>query len=238
VVVATMPSYVRERYLTAFSGEAGPSEQAQDTGDPDQDRLKADVSSSAERKRLLQESIALTIEHPIVGVGPGCFQAAIFDEYRAKGIKHNSWMMTHNSYTQLSCETGFPGLILLVCLIVCSFKNLRVVLKGARPEGARPDPAAYASAKSLLLSLVAVCVCIFFLAVVYDFTVYVWAGLTVALRRVYEEGQGAVALNQAEPESVPDARPALLPAYAKARGAAPRHTPTVSGRPIRFNRFR
>ena len=238
VIVATMPDYVRARYLTAFSSESL-SEQTQDTGNLDQNRLKADVDSSAERKRLLKESIDLTIEHPIVGVGPGCFQVAVYDEARARGIKHNVWLQTHNSYTELSCETGLPGSILLLCMLGASFKNLSVVLKGAKPDGEKPDPAAYASAKSLMLSLVVICVCVFFLAVVYDFTIFVWLGLTVALRRTYEDKlqKGANSDLTVEPEEAPKA--IFAPAYAVPRHQLPKQQrPTITGRAVRFNRFR
>jgi O-antigen ligase len=241
VAIATVPPYVRERYLTIFSSDSSPKEESNVAESEDVDRLKADAGSAAERKRLLQESIDLTIEHPIVGVGPGCFQVAVFDEAKAKGIKHNVWMQTHNSYTELSSETGLPGLILLLCLLGASFKNLSVVLKGARPAGEKPDRSAYTAAKSLVLSLVVICVCIFFLAVVYDFTIFVWAGLTVALRRTYEEKRQSGANSEAvtEVEAAPKASLAFASVYAKVQDRlTPRQTPTVSGRPVRFNRFR
>ena len=241
VVVVTVPSYVLARYLTAFSTQPSPDQKPSGIDSQDQGRLRSDIDSSEERKRLLQESINLTLEHPIVGVGPGCFQVAVFDEARAKGIRHNVWLQTHNSYTELSSETGLPGLILLLCVIGASFKNLSVVLKGAKPDGETPNPAAYASAKSLVLSLVVICVCIFFLAVVYDFTIYLWAGLTVALRRIHEENRQRLANSEstAEPEGAAKAKPAIAFAYARVQDRLPpRHTPTGSDRPARFNRFR
>lgn len=239
VAVATVPPYVRERYLTLFSADSNSQQQSADSGDIG--RLKADASSAEERKRLLQESVDLTIEHPIVGVGPGCFQVAVYDEAKAKGIKHNVWLQTHNSYTELSSETGFPGLILLLCLLGASFKNLSVVLKGAKLDGEKPDPAAYGSAMALLLSLVVICICIFFLAVVYDFTIFVWAGLTVALRRTYEQERLSAEHSEltAEPEVGVKATLAFPPAYAAQRHELPnRQRSTVSGRAVRFNRFR
>ncbi len=241
VVLATVPDYVRARYLTLFTVDAVANNQAANSGDKEMERLGGDVGSSEERKHLLIESVNLTFEHPVVGVGPGNFPTALFDEAKAKGVRHNEWMATHNSYTQLSSETGFPGVILLLCLIVASFKNLSVVLKGAKPEGVYPDPAAYAAAKSLLLSMAVVCVCIFFLAIVYDFTIYVWAGLTVGLRRVYEENQHRISASAAlaEPEEAPGATPSFSPAYARVQdNSARRQAPTVSGKPVRFNRFR
>jgi hypothetical protein len=236
-----MPSYVRERYLTIFSIDAPADNQLNTGAASDLGRLQGDVGSSEERKRLLIESINLTLEHPLVGVGPGNFQTAVYDEAKAKGIRHNVWMATHNSYTQMSSETGFPGFILLICLIGVSLKSLSMVLRGARPQSGKPDPAVYAVAKSLLLSLVVICVCVFFLAVAYDFTIYVWCGLTAGLRRVYEQNQSRIADGAAlaEPEEAFKPVPAFAAAYAKVQGRLPpRQSPTISSKSVRFTRFR
>lgn len=239
VVAVSVPGYVRERYFTLFTIDPVVNQQAENGGNPDLGRLQGDVGSTEARRFLLQESINLTLEHPLTGVGPGCFQTAVFNEDRDKGIHHVGWMMTHNSYTQLSSETGLPGVILLLCLIAMSFKDLSVVLKGAKPEGANPDPAAYATAKSLLCSLVVVCVCVFFLAVVYDFPIFVWAGMTIGLRRTYEESNGRKGAVLAEPEEAPKATAAFAPSYARVQDRLPqRQSPTVSGKAVRFNRFR
>jgi len=236
-VIATVPDYLKARYFTIFSvdSEAGHA----NGGNSDLDRLRSDINSSEGRKLLLMESITLTFEHPLVGVGPGNFQTAVYDEARAKGIVHNQWMATHNSYTQISCETGLPGLLLVLCLIGVSFNNVRVVLKGAGPAGDKPDIAAYAAAKALLLSLAVVCTCVFFLAVGYEFTIYLWAGLTVSLRRVYEQSRVAAAQPENEMPDLADAKPAFAPVYAKV-GDRETQPPTHkdSGRPVRFNRFR
>ena len=238
VLLAVVPSYVMERYVTFFTVSSDSSQQAAESGNPDLDRLRADASSAEERKRLLQESVNLTLEHPLVGVGPGCFQSAVYDEARAKGIRHNVWLMTHNSYTQISSETGVPGLILLLCLIGASFKSLWGVMKRARPEGEKPSPAAYVAAKSLLLSFVVVSVSVFFLAIGYDFVIYLWAGLTAGLQRVYEQiGVGETTV--AESQDAPKATLAFAPAFSSMRDRSPQpQTPTVSGRAVRFNRFR
>lgn len=240
VLLATLPGYVRERYLTLFSSDSVAAESpADNNSSQDRDRLGGDIGSTEQRKRLLKESITLTLEHPIVGVGPGNFQTAVFNEATAAGMKHNEWMATHNSYTQISSETGFPGLILVLCLIASSFRNVGVVLKGSSPNGEKPDPVAYATAMSLLLSLTVIVVCVFFLAVAYDFPIYVWAGLTIGLRRVYDQKKIAQDSSAEEPEPLVAARTAFVPAYAKIQDREPQpQTRLVSGRPVRFNRFR
>jgi len=51
-------------------------------------------------------------------VGPGNFPAAT-----------ESWRVTHNTYTELSAEGGFPALILFVVILGLAFRNVRRVRK-------------------------------------------------------------------------------------------------------------
>jgi hypothetical protein len=120
-----------------------------------------------------------------------------------------------------------------------SFKNVSVVLKGSSPRGEKPDPVAHTTAKSILLSLAVITVCVFFLAVGYDFPIYVWCGLTVGLRRVYERQASAKVLSADELEPASAWKPAFAPGFAKVQEPAEQpRTYQVAGRPVRFNRFR
>jgi putative inorganic carbon (hco3(-)) transporter len=69
--------------------------------------------SAQQRGALLKKSIVLTFEYPIFGLGPGNFTTVSGD-----------WHVTHNTYTQISSETGFPGFILYIMILVCAWKNL------------------------------------------------------------------------------------------------------------------
>ena len=75
-----------------------------------------DKGSLEARKELLRESIQLTLQHPIFGVGPGNFPVAT-----------EAWRVAHNTYTELSAEGGFPALILFVAILVLAFRNVRKV---------------------------------------------------------------------------------------------------------------
>jgi len=75
--------------------------------------IEADASAS-QRKELLIESLKQTIRHPIFGVGPGQFP-------QLSGF----WLGTHNTYTQLSAESGIPALLLFCLLMRSALRTIR-----------------------------------------------------------------------------------------------------------------
>jgi O-antigen ligase len=77
-----------------------------------------DKGSLEARRELLKESIRLSLQHPLFGVGPGNFPAAT-----------ESWRVAHNTYTELSAEGGFPALVLFVAILGLAFRNVRRVRK-------------------------------------------------------------------------------------------------------------
>lgn len=72
------------------------------------------TGSAQERRELLKKSIQVTVEHPIFGIGPGDFP-----------MLSGRWLVTHNTYTQLSAEAGLPGLLLFLLLFKRTLKNIR-----------------------------------------------------------------------------------------------------------------
>jgi hypothetical protein len=243
IAFVSMPDYLRTRYFTFFEVDSKVAERmetpSQDGTLTDLDRLHSDSDSAQDRRRLLFTSIALTFEHPIFGVGPGNFPTAVFDEAKAAGIVHNEWLVTHNSYTQLSSETGFPGFFLFIGVIITSISCVVSVLKRSRETAERPDPIAYFTAKYMLFSMSALFVSIFFLAVGYEFTIYIWAGLAVSLRRTFDAQMVATEEIEEQPQRTVPEKPVLKPAYARVAQPLPHREPrTVEGRPVRFNRLR
>ena len=246
IAILAMPSYIRARYFTFFDISSATTQEFESSTSQagqfsDLDRLHADMSSAEGRERLLMASIRLTFEHPLLGVGPGNFPTAAYDESKASGHVRNEWLVTHNSYTELSSETGLPGLILFLGIIVSTFKSLTSVLRRSKETGEKPDPVAFATAKYLLLSMTALSVCIFFLAVGFEFGIYLWAGMAVSLKRSFDEQPAVQTEELAEdaPKNVISPPPVFAPAYASAGSPSqPRRKHSVSGRSVRFNRFR
>jgi len=88
-----------------------------------------DRGSWEARRHLLMQSIDVSIQHPLLGIGPGNFP--VFSEV---------WQVSHNTYTELSAEAGFPALILFLLFLAVAFRNLRRVRKAAvygQSEGAQ-----------------------------------------------------------------------------------------------------
>lgn len=81
----------------------------------------SDLTGSAQaRRELLIKSLKITAEHPLVGIGPGDFP-----------IVSGVWLVTHNTYTELSAEAGIPALVLFLIIFGRTFKNLRKTRQAA-----------------------------------------------------------------------------------------------------------
>jgi O-antigen ligase len=77
-----------------------------------------DKGSAEAREDLLIQSIKVTAEHPLFGVGPGNFQSYT-----------QLWRVTHNTYTEFSSECGIPALLLFLYLMRRTFWKLSKVRK-------------------------------------------------------------------------------------------------------------
>lgn len=151
-----LPDYLKARYMTVFSQE----------GDYDRataSRLGADIASSENRKALLIQSVKMTLQHPILGVGPGDFSYVSWDQRKATTGVGGESLVSHNTYTQISSETGLPGFFLFAATVALS---LRYAYRTYR-DNAEKDPALMACARYLLYSSGALFAGIFFLSVGY-----------------------------------------------------------------------
>lgn len=209
--VAYMPDYLKARYQTYFQADAG------EPGD-----LGADAASGRERKDLVIKSIFITMHYPIFGVGPGNFPVAVFEDAKAHGERY-PWLVTHNSYTQISSETGIPGLILFVAIIVYAFKSLSLVLTLTGPRSPTPLPDIESTARYFRLSLIGVCVCMMFLSVAYTPLIYILAGIAVGFERVVRHEIARIENAPQQPVRQPFAQSKFAP------------TPALTGpRPVGF----
>ena len=138
--------------------------------DPDQDR----TGSAQERRLLLNRSIELTLQHPLVGVGPGMFESL-------SGV----WRQTHNTYTQFSSEAGLPALFIFLWLLQRACTNNRAVRRICPRSGSL-----YLIAGASQASLCAFAVGAFFASVAYHFFPYLLIAYSVALRQIARSTPG------------------------------------------------
>jgi len=169
IAVATVPSQTLHRYATIFSGTS-----------VDDDMSENDVSavqSTQARKMLFQESVRMMLEHPLLGVGPGIFSAALAAEQRDRGVQQ-TWHEAHNSYTQIGSEMGIPALLIFVAALLYCMKRTISIYRRTRKDPTRI--AICRMAASLSMALVIYAVCATFGNYSYTFQFPVLAGLVQA----------------------------------------------------------
>src|SRR3989441_721384 len=166
VVAATwLPSNYLERLGTITNIEADPTGSAQ------------------ERWRDTSAATSFALAHPILGAGFGMNTVALNEQRGA------FWKAVHNVYLQLAVELGLPGLILFLLLLVGTIKSVGAVRRGTADDPASRD--LFHLAEGLYISLIAFAVEALFHPVAYQLYFYYIAGLTVALKAIYDAGSGA-----------------------------------------------
>jgi len=152
------------------SADASPAEKASDV---------ASVASQLEREELFKTSLRYTLNHPLFGVGPDQFAAAVSQD-AARFSQHAHWLGTHNTYTQVSSECGVPALIFYVAVIgLCLRSNLRLYRR-TRDRPADSDLAGLS--RCLIAGTLVFAVSAFFFHMAYSAYLPTLAGFTVALQ--------------------------------------------------------
>lgn len=158
VVPPMLPQSVRNRFMILFQ--------------PGQSGTKLDASAAGSavlRRKLFFRSLQFTLEHPLLGVGPGQFIQAEFELAREENRK-GMWMYSHNAYTETSSETGIIGGI----LFVVAFLGAQVGLRRIRKYG--PDLLTRRMALFMHLALIVATLCALFLTLGYSGIIWVLIG--------------------------------------------------------------
>jgi hypothetical protein len=164
-----LPSSTLSR-LTEIS-TSGVSEQDAATG-------SAAQMSQYERTQLLKKSIRFAVTHPVFGTGPATFPDALYFDDVAFGT-HTAALSTHNTYTQMASECGFPVFFLyLAALFGAIGTNFRIMKRTRNEPGAQ---GVFTMSVCLLGNLVAYAVSSGFDHVGFSWTLPLLSGLTVAL---------------------------------------------------------
>jgi O-antigen ligase len=147
----------------------------------DNDLTSSEARSAKEsadaRKYKLQQSIELTITNPIFGVGMGMFTSASAELSASRG-ERQFWIASHNSYTQISSETGLVGFALVSAIfLICLWQVFKI------NRAARQLELADLRDMSLcvLLSVSTLAIHFFFDSLAYEYYLPMIAGVATAM---------------------------------------------------------
>jgi O-antigen ligase len=129
------------------------------------------AESAESRKELLKLSVMTALQHPILGVGPGCFSV----------MSGTGWKVAHNAYTELAAESGIPALVLFLMALAAAFKNI-VQIRKSREYRENPEFALFTQA--LWAGLAAYMTGSFFASTEYNLYPYFVIGYTCAMVRI------------------------------------------------------
>ncbi len=176
ILLAFLPDSLRTRLASAARLSSASGEHSQNS----------DAVSLDSRETMLMTSINVTLTYPFLGVGPGNFGPTIAEFGR---IQNQNWinLNTHNSYTQISSETGLPGLLAYLALVGFTFRSVVITLRKTRPRGDNPNPEIHRFSVAMLVSLASTCTCMFFLSEGYSLQNFLWFGLANGLQRLLPE---------------------------------------------------
>jgi len=197
--LAVAPRALQERYQTILMSNE----------DVDNPVAASAMESRESRIVLLRESLAITMQHPLFGGGPGLFPV-VQDNYARSQGERGMWRQTHNAYTQISSECGIPALVLFLAALIWNWRTLGRVGRGARESG---NLKIGNLAFCLSMSLVAFSVCCLFDSIAYQYYLPVLLALTLSLEQSTKQmlTRGAVVPSAVGAASLPGAPWAMAP---------------------------
>lgn len=140
-------------------------------------------SSAMNRIRAWTGSFLMALDNPITGVGAGGFASAYGQFYRQEGFNRVA-MNAHSVYFQILGELGFPGIFMILYLLIRNFKilinNRKILVKYSLVSLVNLNEA-------LTGGLLAFCIGAAFLSVQYYPHIYFLIGLITAFDLLVSE---------------------------------------------------
>ena len=179
------------------------------------DIANPDEGSAGGRILAWSAGTRMALDHPILGVGAGHFAVKYGTEYRSSFEVPGA--TAHSIYFLALGELGFPGVALLLVLIISNFvanRRLGKDIAARRPGDSDADQRLLASMSA---SLIAFATGGAFLSALYYPHIYILAALLVATRRVVRERSQAAPSTAKVPAKEVPYHPALVPKAAASR---------------------
>lgn len=179
-LLALAPSNIVLRYVSLVRSDSAASRA--ETKE-ELDELSRAGGSAEGRKHLIKQALILTLRNPIVGVGANMFAEAEQNyAIDVQGMTRGSRHTTHNTFLQASAETGIPGFILFMGIVLGTFRNLSRIRRWCQ---ANPHIPMANNIRAWMLAmqaaLVALYVEMFFLSVLYAGFAWLIIALSVGI---------------------------------------------------------
>jgi len=139
-------------------------------------------NSAMARIRAWTSATQMALDHPILGVGAGNFPTAFGRFYLPKDAPTGKWYNAHSIYFLTLGEYGFPGIIILISIIVANFKTNRATLLLIQQTKDGTVPEMWPNL--INMGLIAYSVGGMFLGGLNYPHIYVISGVTLALHRM------------------------------------------------------
>jgi len=137
------------------------------------------------RFKIWERGVGYMLRFPVLGVGPANFATAegtLSDmAERAQYGVGVRWNAAHNSYVQVGAETGVPGLVMYLAMILTTFGALRAVTRRATGPANRH---LRELASALTASVIGFAVGAFFLSLAYQEMFFTLLALGVGLHKI------------------------------------------------------
>ena len=150
----------------------------------------SDLEAGSGRIALWTQCLQIARDHPILGVGPGAFEAA-FGDYLETGkfkgdlsreLRGGMWHTAYNAYLLVLTEMGIVGLLIFLAINIRSFRNFSRV-KALLLERDSTNILGI-QATSLQMALLGFLVCAFFLSQAFNAISYLFCFLSGAMIRI------------------------------------------------------
>jgi hypothetical protein len=165
------------------------------------------LESSHIREILLKDSIKYTFDHPLLGLGPGQFSANEGKRIIMPGQGWGLWFETHNSFTQISAENGFPAVIFYVSAIVSSLLLLSKTVHLCRGQSSLGEIAA--AILCVRIALISFCITIFFLNFGYTFYLPTMTGVIIVVAGSVRQSSARSTIRKRKRKSIIPSNPLL-----------------------------
>lgn len=141
------------------------------SGDQSNDEQMSAVASTDQRFTVLKRSIDYTLQRPIFGLGLGNFEVATGGDYGDA----DSWVASHNTFTEISSEAGIPALLLFVTLIASVIESMRRVSRATKDSTSAVPQNVELNlfARATLASTLTLIFGLFFANIGYEYFLYV-----------------------------------------------------------------